>query len=125
MIEYRPWRKIVIHELCELSPKDFFTGLAEAAEAEKAGGIPLVDWAGGVAFTFNSMTNCKKALDDKVEGILHYSLVTFTRVGFEPEKRVTVQGRDHTVKVRNCENNPDFVNLAEFLIARKPLEILA
>lgn len=121
-IEYRPWKRIVIHEVHELTPKDFFEGLVSAAEAQKLGAAPVVQWADGIAFVFQPMPDTENVLNDKVNGILHYNIVQFARTSYYPEKKVTWQGRDHTVRMNKNEKNADFINLAKFLSDRPPLE---
>ncbi|MDA4136014.1 MAG: hypothetical protein OK449_03290 [Thaumarchaeota archaeon] len=78
-IEYRPWKKIIIHEITELAPQTFFEGLANAAEAQKQGASPLVFWVDGVAFVNQGMPETERVLSDKMDGILHYLTVQFTR----------------------------------------------
>ncbi len=121
-IEYRPWKKIVIHEVKELPPKDFFEGLAAAAEAQKQGTAPVVNWADGIAFVFQLFPDSDRVLGDKMEGVIHYNTVQFTRTSFQSEKRATIGGRDHIIKLVKGDSNVDFMTLANFLNGLKPLE---
>ena len=121
-IEYRPWKKIIIHEVKEMTPKDFFEGIAAAAEAQKQGAAPVVMWVDGVAFVFQSLPDMERVVSDKMDGVLHYNMVQFTRTSFQAEKRATIGGRDHIIKMIKSEGNADFISLAKFLNERKPLE---
>jgi hypothetical protein len=121
-IEYRPWKKIIVHEVKELPPKDFFEGLAASAEAQKQGANPVVIWLDGVAFVTVMMPDTERVLSDKIDGILHYSVVQFTRTSYQTEKKVTIQGRDHTIRMIKGDDNPDLRNLARFLNELPPKE---
>jgi len=121
-IEYRPWKKIVVHEVKELAPKDFFEGIAAAAEAQRQGTAPVVMWSEGVAFVFQAFPDVDRILSDKLDGVLHYSMVQFTRTSFQPEKRAMVGEKEYTVKLKKSEDNADFAALAKFLNGMKPLE---
>jgi len=121
-IEYRPWKKIIVHEVRELPPKEFFEGLATSAEAQKQGANPVVLWLDGVAFVTVMMPDTERILSDKIDGILHYSVVQFARTSYQAERKVTIQGRDHTIKMVKAEDNPDLSNLARFLNGLKPKE---
>lgn len=120
-IEYRPWKKIVVHDVAEIAPKEFFQGLVSAVEAQKQGASPIVFWIDGIAFVNQLMPDTERILSEKVDGILHFNAVQFTRTEFQAEKRVTVQGRDHIVKMVKADKNPDYVNLTKFLKDRPPL----
>jgi len=121
-IEHRPWKKIVVHEVKELTPKDFFEGMAAAAESQGQGASPTVTWADGVAFVWQFFPETDRVLSEKLDGVLHMNLVQFTRTSFEPEKSATVGGKDHTINMMKSEDNPEFVALAKFLNSLKPLD---
>jgi hypothetical protein len=112
---------MIVHEVSEISPKDFFEGLAASAEAQKQGASPVVFWVEGVAFIPVMLPDTEAVVADKLQGVLHYGLVQFTRTSYQAEKKATVAGRDHMIKMLKGENNPDLVNLAKFLNARPPL----
>jgi hypothetical protein len=121
-IEYRPWKKIVVHEVKEMSPKEFFEGLAAVAEAQKQGAAPAVNWADGIAFVFQPFPDSDRVLGEKMDGVIHYNTLQFTRTSFQTEKRATIGGRDYIIKMMKGEGNADFMTLAKFLNGLKPLE---
>jgi hypothetical protein len=49
------------------------------------------------------------------KGRIHYSAVLFTRIPYQPEFVVNLGKEDIRVRLRKADNNPDFVDLVEFL----------
>jgi hypothetical protein len=121
-IEYRPWKKIVVHEVLEIAPKDFFEGLIQAVEIQKTGFTPTVYWIDGIAFVHQPLADSEKVTEERMEGTLHFNAVQFTRTSYVPEKRTPFNNREYMVKMTKQDKNPDFVNLVKFLKSRPPLE---
>ena len=57
---------------------------------------------------------------EKLEGRIHWAAVYFARTSFQPERKVSVGGREYIVRFSKGESNPDFVDLVKFLEQHKP-----
>ena len=112
----------MVHEVKEMTPKDFFEGMALAVDAQKQGASPIVTWVDGVAFVWQSAPETERVLSEKLDGVLHINMVQFTRTSFEPEKSATVGGKEHVIKMVKAKDNPEIASLATFLNGLKPLE---
>jgi len=114
-IEYRPYQKIVVHEVRKLEPFVFFPWIISQVEAQKAGGTPVVNWIDGIAFATSEFLPSSQTVDENLKGIIHFPLVSFTETSYEAEKRVNIGGRGYTVKLNKADDNPNFVELVKFL----------
>lgn len=122
-IEYRPCKKIVVHEARRMEAPDLFQWMASGAEAQKAGRIANVNWVHGIAFVTRGFFPIPSVLEDSLKGIIHYLTVFFTETSFEEEKKGSLKdGRPYTVRLIKVEHNPDFLELAKFLKKVKPEE---
>ncbi|HEV2119432.1 MAG TPA: hypothetical protein VGS11_04930 [Candidatus Bathyarchaeia archaeon] len=119
-IEYRPYGKIVVHEVRKLDVPTFFQGVVSQVEAQKQGGIPTVNWVDGIAFVIAEFIPSPQTVEENLKGIAHYAFVLFTETSFQEEKRVTSGGRESIVRVVKAESNPIFVELVKFLKSFKP-----
>ena len=102
---------------------DFLIWVASQVEAQKQGMTPAVDWLDGIAFVKGSYPSPvpTKVTEDELNGRLHYPIVLFTETGYEPQKRVTINGRDVLIRLNKAEDNPVFVDMVKFLKNFKPL----
>jgi len=114
-IEYLPYQKIIVHEVRRLSEIEFLQLVAGQAEAQKQGLLPAVNWVDGVAFLTGEFMMTSELVNENLNGRIHYAVVFFTETNYAPEKRVTLNGRDMTVKFGRGDVNPNFVELAKFL----------
>jgi hypothetical protein len=114
-IEYLPYQKIIVHEVRKLEVQEFLNWVASQVEAQKQGGTPSVNWVDGVAFLTGEFMATPELVSENLKGRIHYAVVFFTETSYTPEKRVTVNGRDSTVRFTKGETNPNFVELAKFL----------
>ena len=114
-IEYLPYQKIIVHEIRKLEVQDFLQWVASQVEAQKQGATPTVHWVDGVAFLTGEFMANPELVSENLKGRIHYAVVFFTETSYQPEKRVTVNGRDSIVRFSKGETNPNFVELARFL----------
>ena len=115
-ITYTPWNEIVVHEVKESSVQQFLEGIVTQLAAQgQVGVVPAVSWVDGIAFVFGAFPDTPEVVKDKLDGKIHFALVNFTRMSYQPEKKVTVGNRDYIVRMIKAEENPDFVNLVSFL----------
>jgi hypothetical protein len=118
-IEYLPYQKIIVHEVRKLEVQDFLQWVASQVEAQKQGGTPTVNWVDGVAFLTGEFMASPELVSENLKGRIHYAVVFYTETSYQPEKRITVNGRDLVVRFSKGDNNPNFVALARFLIGFK------
>jgi hypothetical protein len=113
---YRPYREIVIHEMRELEVEPFMEGyVSQLLSQGQAGITPVATWIDGVAFYIGQFMETQELIKEKLEGRIHWAAVYYTKTSFQPEKKVTVSGREYVVKFNKGESNPDFVDLVQFL----------
>lgn len=52
---------------------------------------------------------------EELKGRIHYSAVLFTKISYQSEFVVNLGKEDIHVRLRKADDNPDFVDLVEFL----------
>ncbi len=114
-IEYLPYQKIIIHEIRKLDVQDFLVWVATQVEAQKQGATPSINWVDGIAFLTGEFMSTPELVSENLKGRIHYAVVFFTETSYQPEKRVSVNGRDSVVRFNKGDTNPNFVELAKFL----------
>ncbi len=114
-IEYRPYQKIVVHEIRKLEVPEFFKSIVEQTEAQKQAGIPAVNWIDGIAFAIGQFPPTPETIAESLKGFVHYAIVSFTETSFQEEKRALVNGREFPVRLVKVDKNPDFVELVKYL----------
>ena len=119
-IEYRPYQKIVVHEIRKLDVPDFFKSIIEQTEAQKQAGIPVVNWIDGIAFVIGQFPPTPETISESLRGIIHYAIVNFTETSFQDEKRALVNSREFPVRMVKADKNPDFVQLVRYLKTFEP-----
>ena len=93
----------------------FLEWIVSQVEGQKAGGVGVARWVKGIAFVAAEFPDNPELISEKLKGRLHWAVVNYTRTSYEPEKKVTANGREHVVRLIKLENIPDLVNLADFL----------
>ncbi len=114
-IEYLPYRKIIVHEIRKLEAPAFFQFITAQVEAQKQGGTALVNWFDGIAFLVGEFIPSPESVAENLKGRLHYAWVFYTETSYQAEMRVTLNGRDYSVRLNNAGDNPNFVELVRFL----------
>jgi hypothetical protein len=114
-VEYLPYHKIVVHEVRKMEIQDLLSFVAAQVEAQKTGGTAVVNWVDGIAFVTGEFLPSPQTIEETLKGRIHYSMVMFSETSYQPEKRVTWNGRDYTIRLIRGENNPNFAALARFL----------
>ena len=113
-IEIRPWEKLVIRELVEYRLDEWIRQIAFGSRTS-GGGIPTMQWTGGVAFSPVPLPNSDAVTAEQVKGVLHWSSVSFAIM--EEYKNQIVH--DHaTINVIDVSANETFCELAATLRAR-------
>jgi hypothetical protein len=118
--EYRPWKKIIIHELVEY-PLDFFIMQASENVSKGGTGRPIL-WSNGIVLTSYIMQPTEDVVKDQLQGILHWVTLSFGHMEqYQSEFRTKDRIR---VPVVNVSNHKIFGPLSKWLkktIKRKEL----
>ena len=112
-ITYQHWKELIIHEIIEYKPEEFFASVIQAVLSRGSGyTIPELNWVDGVILSSSPFPDTPEIIEDKLKGILHYAAVEFVLYpNYKPE--VIVESRH--IKLKKLENNPIFTQLAKFL----------
>ena len=112
-ITYQHWKELVVHEIIEYKPEEFFASVIQAVLSRGSGYIiPELNWVDGVILSSSPFPDTPEIIEDKLKGILHYAAVEFVLYpNYKPE--VIVESRH--IKLKKLENNPIFTQLAKFL----------
>ena len=113
-IEIRPWEKLVIRELVEYSLDDWIRQIAFGSKTS-GGGIPTMQWTGGVAFSPVPLPNSDAVTAEQVRGVLHWSSVSFAIM---EEYRNQIVHDHATINVIDVSANETFCELAAALKSR-------
>ena len=119
-IVYKPYDEIIIHEIREMEIKDMMETLISQLLAQgQAGVTPVANWVDGIAFYIGNFMETPDLVKEKLEGRIHWAAVYYTKTSYQPEKKVSVGGREYIVRFAKGETNTDFVGLVQFLNERK------
>jgi len=111
-----PTEEIVIHQVLESDNKIiFFEDVVKQILTREIPVIPTVNWIDGIAFTILSFPDTEDVVREELKGRIHYSAVLFTKTSFQSEFIVNLGKEDIRVRLRKADDNPDFVDLVEFL----------
>lgn len=115
-IVIEPYKKIVIHEAIEYRFDDYVDLVLTGARAAGGTTIPLIQWCNGIVFQvvpFNP--NSEKVIEQQLEGIIHYSTVSFAlKEKYDSEVRLALG----TLRMVNASANSNFIALADMLKQR-------
>ena len=115
-ITYMPTEEIVVHRVLESDNKIiFFEDVVKQILTKEIPVIPTVNWIDGIAFAVLAFPDTEDIVREEVRGRIHYSAVLFTRIPYQPEIVVNLGMEDIRVRLRKADNNPDFVDLVEYL----------
>ena len=114
-IEYRPYHKIVVHEVRRLDVPKFFQAVIAQVEAQKQSGVPSVNWIDGIGFIAVPFLPTPETIAENLKGVAHFALILFTETSFQEEKKVVFGGREFSVKLTKAESNKNYVQLVKFL----------
>ena len=111
-----PYKKIVIHEAIEYRFDDYVDLVLTGARAAGGTTIPIIQWCNGIVFQvvpFN--LNSEKVIEQQLEGVVHYSTVSFAlKERYEPEVRLALG----TLRMVNASANSNFIAIADMLKQR-------
>ena len=111
-----PYKRIVIHEAIEYRFDDYVDLVLTGARAAGGTTIPIIQWCNGIVFQvvpFN--LNSEKVIEQQLEGVVHYSTVSFAlKERYEPEVRLALG----TLRMVNASANSNFIALADMLKQR-------
>jgi hypothetical protein len=111
-----PTEEIVVHRVLESDNKIiFFEDVVKQILTKEIPVIPTVNWIDGIAFAVLAFPDTEDIVREEVKGRIHYSAVLFTRIPYQPEFVVNLGMEDIRVRLRKADNNPDFIDLVEFL----------
>ncbi len=115
-ITYMPTEEVVIHQVLESDNKIiFFEDVVKQILTREIPVIPTVNWIDGIAFTILHFPDTEDIVREELKGRIHYSAVLFTKIPYQSELVVNLGKEDIRVRLRKADNNPDFVDLVEFL----------
>jgi hypothetical protein len=119
-ITYMPTEEVVVHQVLESDNKIiFFEDVVKQMLVREIPVIPTVDWIDGIAFAILQFPDTEDNVREELKGRIHYSAVLFTKIPYQSEFVVNLGKEDIRVRLRKADNNPDFVDLVEFLKAFK------
>lgn len=119
-ITYMPTEEIVVHQVLEYDNKSFFEEVTKQSLARQISLIPSVNWIDGVAFVVWPYAEADDIVREGVKGRMHIFAVLFTRIPYQTHFPVTLANQDIRVPLRKATNNPDFIDLVNFLKEFKP-----
>jgi len=109
-----PWKKFVIHEVIEQPNKQFFEWfMGEALSQNNIS--PSVPWSNGVAFVLSNFMDTPETVKEKLNGVIHYASVNFTRIGQQASFPVTMKDLSKYNVSIIVNDNPDLSELALWL----------
>lgn len=115
-ITYMPTEEVVVHQVLESDDiVIFFEDIVKQILAKEIPVIPTVNWIDGIAFTISYFPDTEDLVREELKGRIHYSAVLFTKIPYQSEFVVNLGKEDIRVRLRKADNNPDFVDLVEFL----------
>ena len=115
-ITYMPTEEVVVHRVLESDDKViFFEDIVKQILVKEIPVIPTVNWIDGIAFAILGFPDTEDVVREELKGRIHYSAVLFTKISYQPEIVVNLGKEDIRVRLRKADNNPDFVDLVEFL----------
>jgi hypothetical protein len=113
-IVYEPITKIVIHEIVELDSASLFDEVMRGAVAQQLPIQPTINWSDGVAFVSFPL-DTDDAENDRMEGMVHFASVIFSRMPFQSEVKVKLDREEMSVRLRKVEHSHMFRDMARFL----------
>lgn len=119
-ITYMPTEEIVVHQVLEYDNKSFFEEVTKQSLARQISLIPSVNWIDGVAFVVWPYSDSDDIVKEGVKGRLHFFAVLFTRIPYQTHFGVNLANQDIRVPLRKATNNPDYIDLVQFLKEFKP-----
>lgn len=119
-ITYMPTQEIVVHQVLEYDNKSFFEEVTKQSLARQVSLIPSVNWIDDVAFVVWPYAESEDVVREGVKGKMHLFAVLFTRIPYQTNFSVTLANQDIRVPLRKATNNPDFIDLVQFLKEFKP-----
>lgn len=109
--EYRPWEKIVVHEITEYKVEDMMNmqiqGISEGGTAR-----PLT-WSNGILFRIGNMQPTEDVIREQIQGTVHWSMLQYARM----PKYISsvVRAGKITVPIINFSNHIIFKPMALWL----------
>lgn len=111
-----PTEEVVIHQVLESDNKIiFFEDVVKQILTREIPVIPTVNWIDGIAFAILHFPDTEDIVREELKGRIHYSAVLFTKISYQSEFVVNLGKEDIHVRLRKADDNPDFVDLVEFL----------
>ena len=115
-ITYMPTEEVVVHQVLESDNTIiFFEDVVKQILAKEIPVIPTVNWIDGIAFAILHYPDTEDIVREEIKGRIHYSAVLFTKIPYQSEFVVNLGKEDIRVRLRKADNNPDFIDLVEFL----------
>ena len=114
-VEFVPYQKIVIHEVIEQDNRTFFEDVVRHALAQTVQAEPTVNWVDGFALLIVPFAPTEDIVRENLNGRVHYSTVVFTKMDYRPQVSVVLGSQTYNARLRNADNNSNFVDLAKFL----------
>jgi len=113
-IEFKPLRKVVIHEEIE-HELNYLVRLRVLGLQKQSLAQPL-SWAEGIVFSRNLMPINDDLIKQWLDGVLHFQAIEWARM---PKYRKEIKHRGITIPVIDMSDNPTIIDLARALKNRK------
>jgi len=113
--EYVPFKKFIVHELNESENDRFFEDIIRMVLAQNSQVEPLVNWIDGIAFLIFPMLDTEEIVKEKLNGIVHFGSVNFTKLDYRQNYPLRIGNQDYRVVLRKAHNNPVFVDLVRWI----------
>jgi hypothetical protein len=112
--EYRPWKKIIIHEIMEY-PLEYFFFQSTQGIPKGGMGRPLM-WSNGVLFSSFFIQTSEEVVKQQLQGIVHWASLHFSRM----EKYQQEIKRDNRIKIPilNVSNHAIFGPMSNWIKKR-------
>jgi len=118
-IVYEPWKRIVIHEIVRYALDNL---IKVQSLGVQPGGLaePLL-WADGIVFSRSTILETKEVIEEKIEGVVHWSSVEWAKM---PEFKEVIVIKETNVKVPiiDVSAHPIYKTVSRWLRERKELE---
>ncbi|MDG6998659.1 MAG: hypothetical protein JRN15_06040 [Nitrososphaerota archaeon] len=113
--DYSPIKRIVVHELNEFQNDEFFEDIVRMSLEANTRVEPSVNWVDGIAFMILPMPEVPEVVVEKLNGIVHYSSVSFTRLEYRPRYPLRISNQEYHTILRRSDRNPVFAGLVRWI----------
>lgn len=109
---HEPWETVVVHEIVQCDLQTLIHLQSIGAPAGQLG--RPINWAGGIAFRYNTMPPTNEVIKEQLEGKIHWSYLAFA---FMPNHQpiITIPDGNIRIPLINLSDSELFRDMAEWL----------